>query len=199
MRKPVAQSTARFAVFVLVVALAVLLQACGGTEATPTLVPSSTATAPPATATVPASIEHAVQTIQAGPPTPTPAIIDLKSLDVCTLIPADQVAHTIGTLSGQGKPTISVAEEKGCEWTNDKGNFADLIVNSPFDWDLQKALNPDYTALGGIGDDAFTIKHTDALELWVLLTNRAILEVRVSSQNQNQAGQLALLLMHKLP
>ena len=52
--------------------------------------------------------------------------IDLKAVDVCSLLPQAEVAEIIGTIR-ESRPTITIDREKGCQWVNKDGHFFEII------------------------------------------------------------------------
>lgn len=182
----------------LLLLTALLLAACGGeTPATPTApvqAPAETASGPaPTTDAIPAPTDTTEASTSSG------EAIDLASLDPCTFVPQAEIAGIFGPLKDAGTVDTALGLEKGCTFYNEDGNFVSLTVHPADMWDLRKNLEADTEPVSGLGDEAFGVDKSDAYDLFVLVRDVAMLEVRVSTHDQTQARQLAESMIAQLP
>lgn len=201
----------------LSVLLVLLLAACGGETSQPTpagpnpttdAIPLPTGTTPagpnPTTDAIPAPTSTMRVQSTTGPTSPTASTgssdaLDLSSLDVCTFVPREILAGIFGPLKDEGTPDTVLGREKGCTFYNEEGNFADMRIYPPDEWELRKSLEADRIEVGGLGDEAFAVDKSDAYDLWVLAQDLAVMEVRVSTHDEEQARQIAEALLAQLP
>jgi len=150
----------------------------------------------------------AASTTLSNHPTPSPASkasasvnrrVDLASLKPCGILSREEVEPVFGTVRGEPREDVSISGEKGCTYRNLKGNFADIVVYEPEKWKLQKVVRKNVNPVEGMGDEAFWARVDNTVELWVLLRDRAVVEVRVSTKDLEQARKLAQRVIDKLP
>jgi hypothetical protein len=189
--------------------LSLTLSACSSQGATPTVAPAGQGAA-----TQPTATGEQAASVAAKPTTaPTPAVsqanggtggaeaagIDLTTIDPCTLVPKTELETVFGELRGEPKPDVIIGEERGCTYRNMQGNFVDITLYPPTSWNLYKKIQTEITDVVGIGDEAFTTEKSDAVQLWVLLRDRVVVEVRISTHELEQAKQIAQQVIKHLP
>ncbi|HVG00895.1 MAG TPA: hypothetical protein VND68_13735 [Chloroflexia bacterium] len=194
----------------LSVLLVLLLAACGGETSQPTpagpnpttdAIPLPTGTTPagpnPTTDAIPAPTS--TMRVESTTGTGSSGALDLSSLDVCAFVPREILAGIFGPLKDEGTPDTVLGKEKGCTFYNEEGNFADMRIYPPDEWELRKNLESDKIEVGGLGDEAFAVDKSDAYDLWVLAQDLAVMEVRVSTHDEEQARLIAEALLAQLP
>lgn len=125
--------------------------------------------------------------------------IDLKKIDVCTLIPTPELESVIGKIRPPAKPTTSIGEEKGCHFRNDKGRFFEVTIYPLQEWKMVTHTLKDPKPLANVGDGAYTALYSDSLWLEALVKDRAVLAVRVSTKKLEDATALYQLAVKHLP
>lgn len=176
----------------LIIALA--LVACGGSAAPtplPPVVSATSATGPSGSATAPGRA--------AAQRTPTVVGLDISSIDTCALLPRADIESVFGPLGKEPKADFPNGNEKGCIYYNDRGEFADIILNPVSDWSLLREVHPDATDLTLNGDKAFSNKNPDSVSLYVLHLPKAVVHVRVSSKDLAEAKLFVPKVIARLP
>jgi hypothetical protein len=164
---------------------------------TPAVVNPTTDASPAPTATTPAvpTTEPTVEPTN----TVSPLALDLSSLNVCTFVPREVIEGIIGPLKDEGTPDTVLGKEKGCTFYSEDGNFADIRIYPPNNWELQKGLEADKIIISDLGSEGFVVNKSDAYEVWVLARDVAVVQVRVSSHSGAQARQIAEAVLALLP
>ena len=97
-------------------------------------------------------------------------------VDACSLVTRADAEAIMGKLREAPKPTVAVADEKTCSYLNMNGaNVTVRIYGS--DWyDIQKNLNDadKIVSLPGMGEEAYYVKKSSALDLWVRKGNASL-------------------------
>jgi hypothetical protein len=157
------------------------------------LVLAGCSTPAPATVPAPTAVKYTAL------PTPTSTGLDLKSIDVCTMMPQADVESVFGTLRGDPKVDPPNGPEKGCTYYNQQGHFVDISLHPVEEWSLLRQLQPDAVDSTVNGDKAFSADKPDGAYLWVLRPSKAIIEIRLSSKDPAQAKQFIPKVIARLP
>ncbi len=160
--------------------LVLMLVACGGPKTAPTAAPTST----------PRS---------SAPPTAASAGIDLTKVDMCTLVPKGDIEAVLGPLGKEPKADPPNGPEIGCTFYNEQGEYVDLSLNPVGDWGMLRQLQPDAKDLTLDGDKAFSADKFYGVELWVLRQGKAIIQVRLSTKDLEQAKKFVPKVAARLP
>jgi len=130
--------------------------------------------------------------------TPAPAVaapekgMDLSHVNVCQLITKDDVASVFGPVRDEPKEDPPNGNEKGCTYYNQEGHFVDISLSPLDDWNLILQLNPDAKPISDIGGHhAVSKPGVDSLEVWVHQDGKAVINVRDSLQDADQARKFA--------
>ncbi len=178
----------------IVLTIALALVACGGSAAPTPLPPgvsTASATGPSGSATPPG---------RAAPQRTATAVgLDISSIDTCVLLPKADIESVFGPLGKEPKADFPNGNEKGCLYYNDRGEFADIILNPVSDWSLLREVHPDATDLTFNGDKAFSNKNPDSVSLYVLHVPKAVIHVRVSSKDLAEAKLFVPKVIARLP
>jgi hypothetical protein len=173
--------TGRARFILCAILLIAALAACGGarTDGAPSAA-TDASVAPPAPIASPSA------SIDVGGPG-----IDQTKLDVCALLPRDQVEAAIGALTEAPKPSITIASEVGCEYVVDQGRGYEITVYNLDRWELIPTFIDGTTPVVGIGDGAYAAKAVGGgTALYVLLRGRAVVGARVNGADTSQFRRL---------
>jgi hypothetical protein len=190
----------RTTVTVLLVALGILLAACGQGQQ------SSTSTNTPVSSTVAtvAAGENASET----PDTPTAVSegnppqggLDLLSVDPCKLLTQDDVISAMGNVPFAPKPMTQNEYRTACSYVEPtlEANSPRLFLSlDPVDtWDMHST---DVQPVDGIGDGAYTQNFDGWRSVWVLLKNKVIVEMDIYPPDTEMAKQLISKVIERLP
>src|SRR5262249_3540892 len=132
---------------------------------------------------------------------PAPAVagpaakgMDLSSVNVCQLISKQDVASVFGPVRDEPKEDPPNGSEKGCTYYNQEGHFVDITLKPLDDWNLILQLKPDAKPIPDIaGYHAVSGPGADALEVWVHQDGKAVIGIRDSLQDADQAKKFAEL------
>ncbi len=125
--------------------------------------------------------------------------LDIQSLDACALMPRADIESVLGTLGKEPKADPPNGSEKGCIYYDQQGEYADITLNPASDWTLLRQLQPDATDFTLDGDKAFSADKSYGAELWVLRPGKAVIHVRVSSKDLEQAKRFVPTVIARLP
>ena len=126
--------------------------------------------------------------------------MDLSGIDVCEILPVDDVAAIVGPLDPDTpKVMLSIDREVGCQYYNTSGEFFEVQLYPLDQWALQEIILNDVEALEGIGDGAFIGNYSDSLTLRTLVEATTVISARVSNQDLNTAVALYELTLENLP
>jgi hypothetical protein len=144
-------------------------------------------------------------------PAPTLAVtagtFDVKTIDVCAGIPADEVVKVVGRNVVKPPEFFSWAGvDVGCfydagrdDWIGKKF-YAYIIIGPPWLYEINRVEGIRMQQADGLGDEAFAFKGPDAEQLWVLLNGRAAIMVAIGDRaNLTGARQLAALAAALVP
>src|SRR5215217_5068499 len=174
--------TGRARFILCAILLVAALVACGGARTDG--VPSATTDA--SVAPPPAPIASPNASTDAGGPG-----IDQTKLDVCALLPRDQVEAAIGALTEAPKPSITIGSEVGCEYVVDQGRGYEIMVYNLDRWELIPTFIDGTTPVAGIGDGAYAAKAVGGgTALYVLLRGRAVVGAQVNGADTSQFRRL---------
>ncbi len=174
-----------------------LLLGCSGSNA-----PASTGPAqPPA----PTAVSHPTAAPQSNAGQPVAGgstqSLDFTGIDVCKIVSVADFEAVYGPLSKTKDPQVDPPNdpEKGCTIYNDEGNFVDIVLHPTSDWDLLKQLQADAKDKAPLdGNTAFSSNKLDAYELFVLRSGKAVVEIRVSTGDLDQARKFAQKVLAKI-
>ena len=129
------------------------------------------------------------------PPSATPAGgMDLSRVNVCQLISKEEVASVFGPVRDEPKEDPPSGQDKGCTYYNQEGHFVDIILKSLEDWNSILQLNGNAKPIPDIGGyHAYSASKPDSLEVWVLREGKAVINIRDSVQDADQAKKFAEL------
>ncbi|MEO1436003.1 MAG: DUF3558 family protein [Bacteroidota bacterium] len=117
--------------------------------------------------------------------------LDFSNFDPCGTIPAEAIAAVVGELRSEATKRITeLAEEKGCQWVNTKGNFFEIIYYPLSEWELADVTTYQAEKIEGIGDGAYLGKYSDAHFIKVLVKDKAMIGVRASNKDLDMAKAL---------
>jgi hypothetical protein len=119
--------------------------------------------------------------------------LDFNTLDICTFLPRAEVEKLLGTLSKDPQVDPPNGSEKGCLYYDGQGMFVDVILSPASDFDLLRQMHPDAVDIDFNGETAFSNENFSATELFVLHGSTAVIHVRVSSEDLEQARVFAAL------
>jgi hypothetical protein len=174
--------TGRARFILCAILLVAALTACGGarTDGVPSAATDASVAPPPAPIASPNA-----RTGAGGPG------IDQTKLDVCALLPRDQVEAAIGALTEAPKPSITIGSEVGCEYVVDQGRGYEITVYNLDRWELIPTFIDGTTPVAGIGDGAYAAKGVGGgTALYVLLRGRAVVGARVNGADTPQFRRL---------
>jgi|GEM_PF-2255873 len=129
--------------------------------------------------------------------------VDTSLLNVCSMFSVAELETVMGlpmSKSIKPRPVISVGEERGCIFYDAKGHFYEVTFHPLHQWSIISNITPKSKQLPGVGDGAYLDVKSDAIEMTVLIKDKAVIEVRISEKNQRQkAMELYELARKKLP
>ena len=160
--------------------LIVLLVGCGAPPVAPTLAPTDAPKGPPA-------------------PTAASVGIDLTRVNVCTLMPKTDIEAVLGALGRDPKVDPPNGSEQGCTFYNQAGEYVDISLAPVADWSLLRQLQPDAKDGTLDGDKAFSAAKFYGAELWVLRQGQAIIHIRLSTKDLEQAKKFVPKVAAHLP
>lgn len=155
---------------------------------------SSEATLIPALATAGALTGDAGSTPQAA--------FDLTALDPCKLLTEGDVKSAMGsvTYAFTPKPQYQDAFHTACSYVEpgleENSPRLFLVVETTDTWEMHTS---DVQTVSGIGDEAQTHNFNGWRSLWVLLKNRALVQVDIYPPDLEKAKQLASKAIQRLP
>lgn len=204
--------------FVLLVAVLFLLAACGDNIPTPSAQPdtstSSTGTTSNAEPTseqsgeIPGDLPSALATatILASQMPPQNPGLDLSTLDPCSFLTQEEAESVLGPLDWNPTPKFNhIDEESGCafdpnyEGSQHKTLTVGLIKADRWDYETTQAPPKGKGSLNGVGDQSITWDASMWRTSLILLRDRVIIVLRTEPKDQEQAAQLARMIIAHIP
>lgn len=145
-----------------------------------------------ATATV------SVETSRGGSSQP----FDVSKVDPCGLLSKADIESVMGPVEyspDNQKPTCVYVQMLGRGDSNEGGKQVEVVVWETDYWEQQQVLHAGAQSVAGVGDEAFTDELPLWQGLWVLLRDRAVVQVHVFPKDVESAKKLALKAIEKLP
>lgn len=139
--------------------------------------------------------------------------LDVSQVNPCSLLSKADIEAVMGTVNYDPQLSVPMSEaglfhDHECWYVNDvvlknQDNTGlhqvDLWVSEPDFWSTSQSTFGPGQPVSGIGDEAFTADFNLGVGVWVLLKNRAGINVNVFPKDPNLAEQLVRKAIAKLP
>lgn len=173
----------------LILIMAILLSACGGGAVEPDL-------AAPDQSSGSDDLE-----LEEADPVPSGADdyyyigTSLEGVNVCELIPLDEIVNIVGTLrDGEGEVDISLAGEAGCKYIDQEGQWYYITYYPLGDWSFAELTLNDAAEVAGLLDGAWKgIYSSDEIHIKALASDEMVIGAFVSDGLEKTAISLVKL------